>query len=146
MVIDAYQNVWVLCTGVNNEFAGLAKIEYGTHVVKVFQFETYDGNGRNNLTVSAGGGVIYYINGGMCKMGINDKSLPTTKFFEENDTYKNMEFDAIGVSSNTGGFYLAKDGVGGANGSVYLLDNNAIISSMTKFDVGVKPRQFIFVR
>ncbi|SMO35911.1 hypothetical protein SAMN06265379_101244 [Saccharicrinis carchari] len=146
MVIDAYQNVWVLCAGQNNQSAGLARISYGTHEVKVFKFGSevgYVGKGKGGLAVSPGGIRVYYVNDGMYAMGINDVQLPEDKFLAED--YKDLVFNAIGVSPSTGKFFCAMDASTGAKGEVYIFDRYGIELEKT-IEVGEKPRQIVFVR
>ncbi len=146
MVLDGYQNLWVLCAGEGGEGAGLAKISYGTAEVRVFPFENgYMGNGKNALATSSGGATIYFVNDGVYAIGYNDTALPTEKFFTES-AYKDMVFDAIGINPYNGKFFCAKDGNGEANGSVYIFDKYGFITDNTAITVGKMPRQFVFVR
>ncbi|MGQ1783839.1 MULTISPECIES: YncE family protein [unclassified Saccharicrinis] len=146
MVIDGYRNIWVLCVGLNGEGAGLARINYGTHEVKVFPFvDDYVANGRNCLMTSLGGGTIFYVNDGTYAMRYDDDELPANKFFKE-ETYKSMVFDAMAINPYTGKYFCAVDGQGEANGSVFIFDRYAYNSENTVFEVGVMPRHFVFVR
>ena len=145
MVIDTYQDIWVLCEGINGEGAGIAKVSYTSHEVKVYPFEgTYQGPGRNGLTKSLGGGTIYFVNDGTYAMGVNDDELPSKRFFLDKP-YDTMTFNAIGVNPYTGKFFCAVDRDGGGNGSVYVFNKHGYITDV-QFEVGVMPRQFTFVR
>lgn len=151
LVQDAYQNVWVLCAGEGVKGAGLAKINYGTHKVTVFQFENgYKGKGRGGLC--SFGGTIYFVNDGIYALDVNDTMLPTKKFLTEADErnnpetfYRNEIFNVIGVSSNTGKFFCAKDGVDGAEGKINIFDRYGLIMDTT-ITVGKMPRELLFVR
>lgn len=146
MVLDAYQNVWVLCAGEGDKGAGLAKIRYGSHDVTVFPFENgYKGKGKGGLTASSGGGTIYFVNDAMYAMGIEDTALPTEKFFTE-AAYTNVIFNAIGVNPYNGRFFCAKDGADGADGMMSVFDKYGLISADATITVGKMPRQFVFVR
>lgn len=145
IILDAYQNLWVLCAGDAGEGVGLAKINYGTSKVSVFPFENGNlGNGKNNLCTSASGTFIYFMKDGLYRMGINATELPTERYLKGGES--NTVFDAIAVDPYTGKFYCAKEGNNGSNGEVYIFDKLGTIISDAKFIVGVAPRQFVFVR
>ena len=145
MVIDTYQDIWVLCAGLNGQGAGIARVSYTSHEVKVFPFEgAYQGPGRNGLLRSLGGATIYFINNGTYAMSVDDESLPLNQFFPE-DTYKSMNFSTIGINPYTGKFFCAADGSSGENGMVYVFNKHGYFND-NQFEVGVMPRQFTFVR
>lgn len=147
IVLDSYQNIWVLCAGEGNQGAGLAKISYGTHEVTVFKFdEGYKGKGRGGLSASKFGGTIYFVNDGLYSMQFDDTSLPTEKFFTDAD-YENEIYNAIGVNPYNGRLFCAMDGENNTAGTLSIFSSEGIsINEDTKISVGKMPRQFVFVR
>ncbi len=159
MVIDMHQDLWVLCKGVLNEAgdavvnAGLAKVSYIDNSVTVFPFQNgYAGPGRNGLVRSLGGETIYYLNNGTIEeengtyaMEIDSETLPSLKdrLFKE-EPYINMIFNVIGINPYTGKFFCGMDGEADSNGTVYIFNRYGYNDD--SFEVGVKPRQFTFVR
>ncbi|WP_066627456.1 YncE family protein [Labilibacter marinus] len=145
MVIDGYQNIWVLCEGIDNVGAGIAKVNFVSHEVKVFPFTNeYVGPGKNGMVRGRLGTTILYVNDGTYSMSIDDEELPTTKFFK--GEFADKVFDAIGANTFTTNFYCSEDGENGENGVTYVFDRHGYNTNDAMFEVGEKPRQIIFVR
>ncbi len=146
MVLDSYQNIWVLCAGEGVQNAGLAKISYGTHEVTVFPFdnEGYIGKGRGGLSASKFGGTVYFVNDGLYSMQFDDTNFE--KFFT-GDAYANTIFDAIGVNPYNGRLFCAMDGENNTDGTLSIFSSDGLsINDDAKISVGKMPRQFVFVR
>lgn len=149
MIIDANQNVWVLCKGISSEGgailnAGLAKVTYGTNIVTVFPFKNgYVGNGRNCLARSSSGVYVCYVNNGTYSMSVNATELSTKKLFK--DRYADIVFDAIKINPKTGEYYCSLDVDGGvSNDSVYIFDRYGLNIKKKNIVVGSMPRDFVF--
>ena len=145
IVIDANQDIWVLCKGFDSQSAGIAKISYVTHQVNVFPFNTeYVGPGKGGLITSLLGSAVHFVNDGVYTMEIDAEELSSTKLLKEGD-YENMLFNAISINPYTGSIFCAKDGEAGTKGTVLEFDRFGYFSD-NEFEVGQKPRQFWFIR
>ncbi len=146
MIIDAYQNIWVLCTGVNGNYSGIAKIAYGSHDVQVFPFEeSFVGTGKYKLARSYNGLHVYFVYNGVFEMDISANKLPEERFISD-DQYKNINYDAIKVNKYTGELYCIQDGAEGSNSTLYIFNIYGYTSEYSGIELGVKARDMQFVR
>jgi YVTN family beta-propeller protein len=80
MVVDRNLNLWVLCSGTyaGDDFAKLDKIDFSTNkIIKEYTFPDVQA-APTCLKIDALGQTLYYLDGGVRAMNINDTSLPAS--------------------------------------------------------------------
>jgi DNA-binding beta-propeller fold protein YncE len=140
MVIDKDNNLWVLCSGGfdNEEIPSLWKIKtQDKTVIKKHEFDDINLN-PSNLTTNGDADEVYYLNGGVYKMTINDDALPEDPIVDQSGKF----FYALGVDPQNSNIFLSDALDYSKNGFVYRYDVQGIL--IDSVEVGIIPGAFGF--
>ena len=138
---DADGKLWVLTDGgydgspYGYESPSLMRID-GETLTEERRFYFERGSVPNSLTVSADGRDVYWINGGVYRMGIDSRSLPTAPVIESRQT----KFYGLSISPHNGDIYVADAIDYQQQGMVYRYSSEGVLKD--EFYVGVTPGGF----
>ena len=150
IVLDKYNNVWVLCSGgyMPPCEPALFCINPATRqIVKRFDFG--EGDYPSSMAIDKSGENLYILNGGfgtldLYKMSVDADALPTTALVNSQQTTDSSpkSFSTVAVSPENGDIYITdvKDYV--QNGDVLRYDNNG--NYIGKFEAGIIPGAMMF--
>jgi hypothetical protein len=92
IVADKDENIWVYCKGVPDYSnypdisytgMGISKINAATSNVSTLSFASMSSPGINNITASADGSTVYFLNDGLYSMSSSATSLPTASLVSQ---------------------------------------------------------------
>ena len=150
IVLDKYNNIWVLCSGgyMPPCEPALFCINPATRqIVKRFDFG--EGDYPSSMAIDKSGENLYILNGGfgtldLYKMSVDADALPTTALVNSQQTTDSSpkSFSTVAVSPENGDIYITdvKDYV--QNGDVLRYDNNG--NYIGKFEAGIIPGAMMF--
>ena len=150
IVLDKYNNIWVLCSGgyMPPCEPALFCINPATRqIVKRFDFG--EGDYPSSMAIDKSGENLYILNGGfgtldLYKMSVDADALPTTALVNSQQTTDSSpkSFSTVAVSPENGDIYITdvKDYV--QNGDVLRYDNNG--NYIGKFETGIIPGAMMF--
>jgi DNA-binding beta-propeller fold protein YncE len=143
LVADKSDKLWVLSDGGFDNSSevprepSLSRIDPQTLTIEqIFRFEK--SMWPSSLNINGAGDTLYFINGGVYKMAVTDRNLPSSPF----------------ISNESGQFYSMS--VNPQNGEVYIADaidysQNALIMRYStsgkltdSFKAGINPSDFLF--
>jgi len=144
IVLDKNNKIWVLCNDEDTlrHIPTLHTIDPVTHkVLNNFSFSPDSTAPRPSaLTINATGDTLYFICGGVMKMGINQTSLPSSPFIPKNG----RNLFGLGVDPANGNIY-ASDAIDYIQaGEVYRYSRNG--TQIDMFKAGTIPGGFCFPR
>ncbi len=141
--VDMNNKIWCLSDGgyegssVRQEQAALARIDPETYTVeKILRFES--GENPHGLGLNKQKDTLYFINEGVCKMGVGSKTLPDSAFIPG----KNKLFYALGINPDNNDIYVS-DAIDYTQDAIiyrYSFSGNLAGS----FKVGINPSNFLF--
>lgn len=105
MVIDRFENLWVLCNGgwQRDHYAELIAISTASNtIVKRFTFPSKD-DSPTCLQIDSSGETLYYLLGGVRKMTINETELPQNDFIGSGD----RTFYKLGINPANGDIFIS---------------------------------------
>jgi len=142
LVIDLDNNIWALCDGtLATPFiqSKLYRINPQTNTIeKEFTFPGAS-SGVGNLTLNATTDSIYFVNGGIYKMGIHETALPSTSLVSG----KGHSFYGLGIDPTDHSIYAGDALDFTQNGLVFQYSSNGQLKKVHKDGVG--PNGFLFV-
>lgn len=146
--IDANNNLWVLCGGLKVFNSDFSIDEQNSTAGKLLQIDLEDNDnvlgefdwsnvfsGPSNLILNETKTILYYRDGQVFKMGIEESSLPSAPFLGN-------FFYGLGLDQNTGILYGTDAGDFASDGE--LLRFMADGSPIDTFQVGIIPGNFYF--
>ena len=143
MALDAINKLWVITDGgyegnpYGHEAPALYRIDAETHrIEQVFHFSENDV--PSALALDGDGNTLYFINGAVWKMGINDNELPSEPFIDDKGTI----FYGLGVDPFTSEVYVADAIDYQQPGMIYRYDIDGVLQD--SFTVGISPGEFCF--
>lgn len=140
LVLDVFDNLWVLCSGGINEVTPkLVQINTATNsVMNSFSFGSIS-ESPTSLKIDTSGTELLYLNNGLYKHHISASSLSTSPFISAGNTI----FYGFGISPYNNEVYLA-DAIDYVQaGSVSRYDYAGTL--ITTFTVGIIPQDFTFL-
>lgn len=136
LAVDANGKVWVLTNGgFGTEVPKLVRIDPSDMTVEMTLDFPSVNNYPGNLEISGDGNTLYYVDGQVYQMNINDNALPATPFTSA-FAYK------CGVDPVDDIVYVSDAGDFNSNGKVYRFESNG--TPLDTFDVGVIPAEYAF--
>lgn len=145
MAIDKYGKLWVLCTGgyegmsEGKETASLYRIDASSQETeKVFYFVADDT--PRDLCIDGAGDTLYFINGAVWRMDVEDNGLPAEPFLEEGSTI----YYSVAVDPDGGDIYIADAIDYRQPGMVYRYGAGGELKD--SFKTGIIPGAFCFKR
>ena len=137
LAVDKDGMVWVLCSeGWENTSFSLCKIN--PMLKQVVATYAFDGGYPSHLCIDKSGTQLYFINGNICRMDINDAASLNTEFIAaEGRSFYNMV-----VNPSNGDIYVtdAKNYV--QNGDVLRYSSDGVL--LNQFTAGISPNAMIF--
>jgi len=140
LVIDAFQNLWVLCSGgVDETHPELVKINTTSNTVTAtFSFNSIN-ESPNSLRIDTSGTFLFYLNNDVYKHSISTTNISSTPFISSG----NLTYYGLGVSPFNNEIYLA-DAIDYVQpGRVYRYD--AFSNLIDTLAVGFIPQDFTFL-
>ncbi len=136
LAADANGKVWVLTNGGwGTEEPKLVRVDPSTMSVELTLNFPSTNNYPGNLEINGDGTELYYVDGQVFKMSINDGALPTVAFASA-FAYK------CGVDPSDDMVYISDAGDFNSNGSVYRYQSDG--TPIDTFAVGVIPAEYAF--
>lgn len=139
LIIDIYNNLWVLCEGTGAGDAGLARISYVHHEVSIFPLTGIVG-GRDCLSRSPAGATIYFVNEGTKSISYNEDNYNDIDFAFGEDRYKNVAYDALSVDPTNAKFYCSS----ADTDQIIIFDAFGFNEDNNLIEVGENPGKCIF--
>lgn len=138
MVMDANDQLWVLCAGGEASVGVLMRIDpINRTIVKQFEIPGFE-ELAPRLVMNAHRDTIYYLDGGVKRMPIDSNALPQSDFIPEND----RNFYGIGVDPRTNRIYVADAIDFTQRGEVLIYDQSG--NEINSFKAGIIPSSFYF--
>jgi YVTN family beta-propeller protein len=140
LVVDAFQNLWVLCSGgVNEAQPELVKVNTASNsVTSILSFNSI-ADSPNSLRIDTSGTTLFYLNNDVFKHSISETSIGSTPFISSG----NSIYYGLGVNPFNNEIYLADaiDYVQPGKVSRF----KASSSLIDEFSVGLIPQDFTFL-
>lgn len=140
MVLDAEDNLWVLCSGgyLNEEIPALVQINTVTNSVEqTLSFESV-ANNPTSLNVNTTGDTLFYLDNGVFAYPVSDAALATTPIISQDD----RTFYGLSTVEN---YVVVSDAADyQQNGMVYVYKRNG--EEKTSFRAGINPGSFYAVK
>jgi YVTN family beta-propeller protein len=140
LVLDAFNNLWVLCSGgINEALPELIQINTSNHTVMKSLIFSGLSESPNSLKIDSSGTKLFYLNNSLYKQPISSTALNSAPFISSG----NSIYYGLGVNPFNNEIYLA-DAIDYVQpGKVYRYDNSAnLIDSLS---VGIIPQDFTFL-
>ena len=139
LVVDKNNHLWVLCDGgINKSLPALYEIDPNDNsILKSLLFSDIN-NSPGKLIINSQKGQLFYLNGNMYSLSIDETTLPQTPKIE----VSGVNFYGLGIDPNNNNIYLTdpKDYI--QKGLVYRYDS--LSSLLDTFSTGIIPQAFWF--
>ncbi|MBE0674552.1 MAG: hypothetical protein IH591_07825, partial [Bacteroidales bacterium] len=134
LVLDKNGILWVLCSGgyMGEELPSLSSVDTNTDVV-LQRFTYPSGSYPTSLNINYTGDTLYYINGGVYRMSVEESKLPQIPFIAGT----NRRFYRIEPDARKGCIFVTDAGDYQRNG--YLLEYSTTGVLRNEFEVGIIP-------
>ncbi|MDQ3191945.1 MAG: YncE family protein [Bacteroidota bacterium] len=138
---DKNGKLWVLCNGssTNNKPGSLHRIDPNTNLVEYSVFYQDANQNPFKLRINSSNDILYFLNKGVCKIDINNPSLPAEPFIKQ----VNSIFYGLGVEPETGKIYVADAIDYVQRGKVMRYNNQGVL--IDSFLAGIIPGDFYFL-
>lgn len=139
LVADRYNRLWTLTGGNEQERPALYRIDVARFAIDG-RFDFFEGADPRELTVSADGEWLYWINGGVWKMNVGATRLPLRPVIKSRSTL----YYGLTVDPTEGDIYVADAIDYQQRGMVYRFSSEGI--EKDHFEVGITPGAFCWKR
>lgn len=140
LVLDGFNNLWVLCSGgINEAFPQLNKINTTNHSVESAMVFSSLSESPSSLQIDTSGTELYYLNNGLYQQSISATSIVGSPFIASG----NSIYYGFGINPFNNEIYLADAIDYVQSGKVYRYDNSANL--VDSFSVGIIPQDFTFL-
>jgi hypothetical protein len=143
LLVDKNQKIWILSDGSLDSVSGetqqpaLTRVDPQTFTVE--QIYRFDEDSRPaGLEINATQDTLYFINKGICKMGISQKSLPDSSFI----SLENKLFYSLGVNPENNEIYVSDAIDYTQNAVIYRYAQQGML--IDSFLVDINPSDFLF--
>lgn len=138
LVIDKEDRVWVLATGEATKQRGrLSKINALSNQIEFFkEFDLSDSPGY--LCINRTKDSLFYINNGICRIGIADSNLPVEPMVRRG----NKNFYGLGIHPNNYSIYASDALDYSQRSNIYVFDQNG--NQINTFKAGINANGFYF--
>ncbi|MCT4582340.1 MAG: hypothetical protein N4A35_13080 [Flavobacteriales bacterium] len=140
LVLDTFDNLWVLCSGgVNEAIPSLVQINTATNTVMKELFFSSITESPNNLQIDTSGTQLIYLNSAIYQQSISSNTMNQTPVLNAG----NIVYYGLGVNPYNNEIYLsdAKDYV--QAGTVYRY--SPTLELIDHFNTGIIPQDFTFL-
>jgi hypothetical protein len=148
MVLDKYGKIWVLCDGgyqgsIYGDFQpGLVRIDAVSHTVEKI-FILPEDNWPSRLCINGTADTLYFINGDVWKMAVDQEKLPVSSFIPAHNGSETSLFYGLGVDPVSSEVFVSDAIDHIQNGVVYRYTSNGV--GIDTFQVGIIPGFFLFL-
>ena len=143
IIVDKNQKIWILSQGaidgINNEsqLPALTRVDPQTFTVEqIYRFA--EGSQPAGLEMNFAQDTLYFINNGICKMGIKQKSLPDSSLIPA----ENKLFYSLGVNPENNEIYVSDAIDYTQNAFIYRYTQQGML--IDSFFVDINPSDFLF--
>lgn len=140
LVLDAFDNLWVLCSGgVNESLPSLVQINTSTNSVTKELFFNSISESPNNLNIDTSGTQLLYLNNDLFQQSISENTISTQPKINAG----NIVYYGLGINPNNNEIYLS-DAIDYVQaGKVYRYTFDAV--QIDNFSTGIIPQDFTFL-
>jgi DNA-binding beta-propeller fold protein YncE len=141
MIIDADNNIWVLCSGgfMNEEKPSLWEISSSSHqVLKTIEFDDIS-TSPTNLAISPAGDSLYFINKDVYSMSVSNNSIPDSPIII---AAENVNFYTLAISKENE-IYVGDANDYNKSGDIFRYSSEGKL--ITSFKAGIIPGDIAFM-